>query len=114
MPDQIGTRSALGWLAEREGDGAGSAWRLFAWRAADGEGTPLFWHDEPDVVWAASGGAWAPGDKSSAWSTSWVRQFIREPSRARELTGVFAVVAIDKRAGRIVVAGDRLGVQAVH
>jgi hypothetical protein len=84
------------------------------WRAAHGTGTPVVWSDEADVSWAYFGAQHPRTVCADVLSPAWVKRLLAAPATARELSGVFSLFVIDKSARSLIVAGDRLGVQAVH
>jgi hypothetical protein len=98
----VKTTRAIGLLADTAG-------RFEVWEAEAGAGTPVVWAEQSDLAWGYFG-----AQEESALGTAWVRSLFEEPERARELSGVFALVAVDRARGRVLAVGDRLGVQGVY
>jgi hypothetical protein len=105
---------ATGWMLTRS-EGAGSeVFEIRVWRAEAGMGTPLLWASNDQFAWMYFGAQPPSLLQDVERSTVWVERFLADPRIASDLSGVFALLAIDFRSGRIVVAGDRLGVQPVY
>lgn len=96
------TTRAIGVLADTAG-------RFEVWEAEAGAGTPVVWAEQGDLAWGYFG-----AQEEASLGTGWVRSLFQEPERARELSGVFALVAVDRARGRVLAVGDRLGVQGVY
>lgn len=96
------TTRATGVLADTAG-------RFEVWEADPGTGTPVVWSEDGDLAWGYFG-----AQEEAALGTEWVRRLFEEPHRARELSGVFALLAADRARRRVLAVGDRLGVQGVY
>jgi hypothetical protein len=103
---------ATGWLLERSPENGEC--RLRIWRAEPGAGTPLLWANDGSVMWAYFGGQDPRLQDAAALSDAWVESFLVDPAMADRLSGVFALIAVDLKSGRIVAACDRLGVQGIY
>jgi len=83
--------------------------RFEVWVAEAGAGTPVVWEEQEDLAWGYFG-----AQEEASLGTGWVRPLFEEPERARELSVVFALLAVDRARGRVLAVGDRLGVQGVY
>lgn len=84
------------------------------WESAPGIGTPLTWHMDDDVMWAYFGAQNPRSISQDVLSRNWLSKIFDHPELARQLTGVFALFAVNVKTGKLVVFNDRLGVQAIH
>lgn len=95
------TTRANGLLADVTG-------RFEVWEAEPGQGTPAVWEEREDLAWGHFGA------QEVALEAACVARLFEEPERARELNGVFALLAVDRCRHRVLSIGDKLGVQAVY
>jgi hypothetical protein len=102
---------AAGWMLEITDRDAWNP-RVHIWKTTRGTGTPALWSDDDALTWVYFG-AQRPR-LNGPLSSEWIARLMDEPRFATDLTGVFALVAVDKRQRRAIVVGDRLGIQSVH
>lgn len=105
---------ATGWMLTRSEISGSATFDIRVWRAEAGAGTPLLWASNDQFAWVYFGAQPPSLFRDGARSTAWVERFFADPRIADDLSGVFVLLAVDFRSGRIVVAGDRLGVQPVY
>lgn len=113
-PDGAKLAWVKGLLAERDNRLPGSGWRLLAWESKTGEGTPLLYAANGPFFWAFWSGQQPRAVSPEALSVSWCERVFDDPTLLNQLSGVFALFLVDRLHGRLLVAGDRLGVQAIH
>jgi hypothetical protein len=105
---------ATGLMAESVLGDRGPDWRLRVWPAEIGVGTPLLWSAAGPIGWAYLGAQRPASVSPDVFSPQWMVRVFREPDLARQLTGTFALLAVNHDSGELLAIGDRLGVQAVH
>ncbi len=105
---------ATGWMLTRSDLSGSEMFDLRVWGAEAGTGTPLLWAANDQFAWVYFGAQPPLFFQDAVRSTAWVERFFADAGIADELSGVFALIAVDFRSGRIVAAGDRLGVQPVY
>jgi hypothetical protein len=110
-PDGMTVTYARGVMIEAR---AGTVPTMSLWTATAGTATPVTWRDEGSVACAYVGAQHPRSRSARALSLEWLRELVERPSLACELSGVFALFVIDKPNRRVLLVGDRLGVQAVH
>lgn len=113
LPEGSHLTWAAGWMVEPDPTGAG-AFRLCIWRTAPPTGTPLIWFHDDRVLWVYFGAQHPRLISPEVLTPSWIERIFVDPDGARMLPGVFAFLAIDLTRGRLVAAGDTLGVQGVY
>jgi hypothetical protein len=91
-----------------------TALELSVLATSEGEGTPVVWSTDADLTWAWFGAEAPFTDPTRRLTASWIRRLIANPSLADELSGVFALMVVDRSTRSALVAGDRLGIQAIH
>jgi hypothetical protein len=87
---------------------------ISVWTAPQGEGTPVMWGGDGQLSWAYFGAQHPRTRSREALSLPWLRRLLQSTTLARDLSGVFALIVVDKQTHQILVVGDRLGVQGVH
>ena len=97
-----------------EAGASGATPRLSVWTAPDGEGTPILWGSDAHIAWAYLGAQHPRTHSGDALSAAWLRRLLQSPTVAQELSGVFALIVVDRQVQRVLLVGDRLGVQGVH
>jgi hypothetical protein len=97
----VTTTRANGLLADITG-------RFQVWEADPGQGTPAVWEEREDLAWGYFGA------QEVALEADCVARLFEDPERARELSGVFALLAVDRSRHRVLAINDKLGVQAVY
>lgn len=105
---------ATGLMAESVLGDRGPQWRLRVWPAETGVGIPLLWSAGGPISWAYLGSQRPASVSPEVFSPQWVARVFREPDLARQLTGTFALLAVNHDSGELLAIGDRLGVQAVY
>jgi hypothetical protein len=105
---------ATGWMLSRINVSGSDTFQISVWRAEAGTGTPVLSASNDRLAWVYFGAQPPPQLQDVASSTDWVERFLENSRIADDLSGVFALLALDRRTGRIAVAGDRLGVQPVY
>ena len=104
--------NAVAVMAER--DPVSGIWTLSARLAGDGMGTPVTFGRAGTLAWAHFGARLPAALSASSSAGTWLSRLVRDSSTARELTDAGALFVIDMSRATLTVAGDRLGVQAVH
>jgi hypothetical protein len=105
---------ATGLMAESVPGDHGPQWRLRVWPTETGVGTPLLWSSAGPISWAYLGAQRPASVSPDVFSPQWVARVFRKPDLARQLTGTFALLAVNHDSGELLAIGDRLGVQAVY
>lgn len=114
IPEGAQITWAKGIMVEVPQSDSFDATRIYAWPSAEGEGSPLIWFKDQKFTWVYFGAQNPQTISDKVLSRIWVESVFDDPAFARQLTGVFAFVAIDRMRGRIIVFGDRLGVQPLY
>jgi len=88
--------------------------RIEVWPSEPGTGTPLIWYVDNGILWAYFGTQHPRAFSRGVLSLSWLQRLFADPRLARELSGVFALFAVNNRSREALAVADRLGVQSVY
>jgi hypothetical protein len=93
------------------GDGAQ---KITMWTAPPGAGTPVIWGNDANFAWAFLSAQHPRAHAREALSFRWLHRLLQTTTVATDLSGVFALIVVDKQQKRVLLIGDRLGIQGLH